>query len=295
MKKLFTLLLLASTYCQAQSSFFVGANGSMNSTTLLNKEDKSAPKGMLNKKNGIQPGYGIQLGYSINNRFAISIEPNRLQYKVNYSGTSDTANVRSFEATARFTYYQLPLVLTYKQPITERLSINAGVGMSYNYMSSYKEEFEGKKTLYGNPSQIYTNYFYNSDKKGYDEARGFSDGKVDILYSSPLYTKTSLGIFSTLNFEYSISKNVSIRLQCNYQRGIKEIENRNMIDSKVTYQESGQILNYSTNYWTETNYYRYYSKNYMSKESRASTYTQALGLGIGINYYFKGGLLHTSN
>ena len=160
MKKLLTLLLLSSTVCQAQSSFFVGANGSMNMTTLLNKEDKSAPKGMLNKKNGIQPGYGIQIGYNIKNRFAISIEPNYLQYKVNYSGASDTANVRSFEASVRLKYYQIPLVLTYKHPISERFSINVGVGMSYSYMSSYKEEFEGKKTLFGSQNDIYTNYFY---------------------------------------------------------------------------------------------------------------------------------------
>ena len=295
MKKLLTLLLLASTYCQAQSSFFVGANGSMNMTTLLNKEDKSAPKGMLEKKNGIQPGYGIQLGYSIHNRFAISLEPKRLQYKVYYSGASDTANVRSFEASARFTYYQIPLVLTYKQPILERLSINASVGLSYNYMSSYKEEFEGTKTLFGNPNHVYTSYFYNINKYGYDEAKEFNDGKVDILYSSPLYTQTSLSFFSTLKFEYSISSYVSIGMQCNYQRGVKEIENRELIDSKVTYKESGQILNYSTNYWTETTYYRYYNRNYKSTSERVSTYTQAIGLGIGINYYFNGGLLKSSH
>jgi hypothetical protein len=68
-----------------------------------------------------------------------------------------------------------------------------------------------------------------------------------------------------------------------------------MIDSKVTYQESGQIQNYSTKYWTKTNYYRYYSNNYLSTEDRASSYTQAIGLGIGINYYFKGGLLPSTH
>ena len=291
MKKLLTLLLLASTVCQAQSSFFVGANGSMNMTTLLNKEDKSAPKGMLNKKNGIQPGYGIQIGYNIKNRFAISIEPNYLQYKISYSGASDTANVRSFEASVRLKYYQIPLVLTYKHPISERFSINVGVGMSYNYMSSYKEEFEGKKTLFGSQNDIYTNYFYDIDKKGFSEGKEFNDGKVDILYSQPLYNKTSFSIVSTLNMEYSISDKFSFRILCNYQRGIKEIENRNVIDIKVTYQQSGLVQNFSSKHWIETMYYRYYSKNYISNVNRTPTYTQAIGLGIGINYYFKGGLL----
>lgn len=294
MKKLLLLILLTSTLCQAQSSFFVGANGSMNMTTLLNKEDKSAPKGMLEKKNGIQPGYGIQLGYSIHNRFAISLEPNRLQYKVNYSGASDTANVRSFEASARFTYYQIPLVLTYKQPILERLSINAGVGISYNYMSKDREELKGNIVPIGSPNDFFTYSIDVTGKSGHSEIKELSYGVWQIEYEKPNYINKSFSYYLNVGANYSLQDKINLFINIQYQKGLNDIENKGIRNESYT-DKDGFTNPDKVNNWNENNYLRYYYRYPDKYNQRKETYTQAIGLGIGINYYFNGGLLKSSH
>lgn len=175
MKIILISFLLSSTICAAKSSFFAGANGSINMTTLLNKEDKKAPDGMLNKKNGTKVGYGVQIGYNIKNRIRIGLEANYLQYRVKYRGKSDTANVKSFEASAKFKYYQIPLVLSYRHPITERISFFVGVGFSFNYMNCYEDEFYGRQAVIGLPNVIVNSYYYTSGKSGIVESTDLNE------------------------------------------------------------------------------------------------------------------------
>lgn len=288
MKKLLTILLLTSNSIFAQSSFFAGVQGGVFSTTLLNQEDKSAPKSMLDKKNGIQPGFGIQLGYSLNRRVELSIEPNYLQYKIGYSGKSDTANVRSFDATLRMRYYQIPLVLTYKHPISERLSMLLGVGASYNYMSYYREDFEGVKTIYNMPSQLYSENSYVEGSRGYSHTISNKDIEVDIKFSSPLYVSQSYSILSRMGVSYALTDRLNVDFRLSYLRGVSEIENRDSMVSTVTYRENGFISESKGKYWTDSKYYRYYVKNLTPNGERVGSFTQAIGMGIGLHYYFKG-------
>lgn len=284
-------MLLSTQLTTAQSSFFAGVQTSINSTTLLNKEDKNAPEGMLDKKNGVQAGYGMQIGYSFKNRITISIEPNYLQYKVMYSGKSDTATaIRSFDANARFQYYQIPLVLTYNQPISEKFSIFAGVGLSYNYMRFYREEFAGITTVLNDPTELLTVSYNYTGKSGYIEAKEVSDGKVDLVFSNPKYINKSYGVLFNLGTRYALSDKWGISMKLNYQKGLNDIENKGIGTETTIHQQSGATHTNTFNFWNETNYARYYyrwpDKNYQRKE----TYTQAIGLCIGINYFFNGGL-----
>lgn len=289
MKNLLTFLILSSGICNAQSSFYAGLNSSVNMTTLLNKEDKNAPEGMLNKKNGIQAGCGLQIGYSIKNRIRISIEPNYLQYKINYTGKSDTANIRSFDANVKFKYYQVPLIFSYNYPVTDRISLFGSVGFSYNYMSKYEEEMNSRQAVIGQPNYIINSYVFISGKHGTTEAMELNN-KWDIEFSNPKYVNKSYSLILRAGSEYSLTDKLGLSIQLNFQRGMTDIEKKGSMTEKST-DKNNSVYTVTYNCWDETNYMRYYYRYPDKYNQREATYAMALGLGIGINYYFNGGLL----
>lgn len=284
--RLTLLFLLLTRFCYAQSSFFVGAQGGIHITTLLNKEDKKAPDGMLDKKNGIQPGYGIQLGYKYK-QFGISIEPNYLQYKISYSGHSDTANIRSFDATARFKYYQIPLVLSYGYSINKKLSLNIGIGASYNYLSYYKEEFEGKVAIAGIPNILYTSSYYNQGLYGHSELKEVTYANAEINYEEPKYNYSNQSLIFKLQTEYNLLDKFVLFVKFQYDKGITDIENKGISNESVK-EVSGATYTNRINYWNETNYLRYYQRSPDKYNQRPATYTMALGIGFGLRFYLSG-------
>ena len=276
------LFLLITNLCYAQSSFYVGAQGSVNITTLLNKEDKNAPDGMLKKKSGLQPGYGLQLGYKYKH-FRLSMEPNYLQYKVSYSGQSDTANIRSFDATARFKYYQIPLVLSYGYSFNKNLSLHVGIGASFNYLSYYKEEFEGRVAIAGVPNQLYTSSYFNQGLTGHSELKEISYANAEIKYEQPKYKFLNQSILFNLMAEYNLKNKLAIFVKFQFSKGIKDIENKG-VSTETVKEVGGATYSNSINYWNETNYLRYYQRYPEKYNQRPATYTMALGVGLGLTY-----------
>lgn len=283
------VLILCSISLVAQSSFFGGVNCGIYSTTLINTEDKNAPNGMLDKKNGVQMGYGVHAGYSYKNKIKVSTELNYLQYKVMYNGANDTTSVRSFNATAQFKYYQIPLILSYNYALDDRISLFAGFGISYNHMTYYKEEVKGNAVVINSPTEKYSYTYITTGTKGYFETPDDNDGKIDIVLTNPMYLSKSFSLICNIGSEYALTNKLGISLKMNYQRGISNIENKGIGKETVTHQKSGTTYTNTIDYWNETNYLRYYYRHSDKYDQRKQTYTQAMGLSIGLNYYFNGG------
>ncbi len=290
MKKLILFALLFTEHAFSQSSIIIGVQGNISKTGLLNREDRNAAAAMLDKKNGIQGGYGVRIGYRIKKRIRITLEPNYLQYKISYSGKSDTANVRSFDASARFKYYQIPLMINYQHSISNRINLFAGVGFSFNYLNYYKEEFEGIQVPLGIPSSQGSRvYYFFTGKMGYAEATAL-ENKWNMELSHSKYVNKTYSFCFNFGTEYALSDKVGMEVNIMYQRGITDMEYKGVGTEKST-DLLGNTATNTFNYWNETNYLRYYYRYPEKYNQRKETFTMALGLGLGINYHFNGGLL----
>lgn len=67
-----------------------------------------------------------------------------------------------------------------------------------------------------------------------------------------------------------------------------DIENKGIGTEKSTDKDNFVYTN-TLNYWNETNYLRYCYRYPDKYNQRKETYTQAIGLCVGLNYYFNGG------
>ena len=167
--------------------------------------------------------------------------------------------------------------------------MHIGIGASYNYLSYYKEEFEGKVAILNSPTnQVISEYFFVEGKKSYDEAKGINDGKVDITLTKPWFKKSVFGVLINLHPEYHINDFVSLNLNINLQRSLSDIENKTEMTVTTYYRESGQTYTYNIKLWDENKYARYYIRSNSNFNQRPATYTMALGIGFGLRFYLSG-------
>lgn len=292
MKKILTLLILSSTISYAQSSFFAGINTSINSTTLRNKEDRTAGNGdMYKSKMALSSAYSISIGYSFKNNVQLFVSPNYMNFKHKMKGSCDTGLYNHLDGLIKFQTINLPVMLGYKYALNDRISIGINAGMYYNQVLSINERVEISNPYVDTTWKNTIVRTLNDNKLVYI----FPDSnKYYVTGDEWLYKKENWGFCSQLDFNYSVSDNIMINIFIPFSYSFKDLENKKIVN--YTYQ--GPVpgpSEYTFNYWENNYYARYYPRPVSEYSKRPATHTMALGFGIGINYYFSGGLLSAKN
>lgn len=183
------------------------------------------------------------------------------------------------------------MTINYHFSLKERIQLFGGFGVSMDILSSYSEYIKGIQTPLGQPNatKIHTEWYINKNE-GYakgEREREYWENK----YSEWIYNKYNLSMHLHLGMSYNISDRLELFIKAKYMKGLKDIENKKEITETSTTVYNGLVTSIKYNYWNETNYRRYYYRWEDKYNQRKETYTQAIGLCVGINYYFKGGLL----
>jgi hypothetical protein len=284
-EQLLILLLFFNNIIQAQPSVFVGIGGGAYATTLQNSADNSLPNHLLKTISRFGLSQGFQIGYRVGTHFELSIKPNHQVYKCTIMGTPDTGFLRNYSAKLQLNYLNLPINLNYAISFSNRMGVNAEVGFNIGYLSKYIEDMEAMQLSFASPGSLYKFHSNFTGKKGYSEFYENGYRKVDITTDKERYQKFNLGLIANIGVFYNISDKFRLFVSINSITGLSDIENKTIVEA--TYSDIQGVHKQSYALWS--NYYRYFASN--AKESRPPTHTMALGLGLGINYYFNGGLL----
>lgn len=270
----------------SQSSFFVGLHSSYGKGTLLNKEDKKAGDLLVQKGKWV-PSYGIQLGYRIGNKLSVSIEPNILNYQVNFSGyDKDSVQLVSFNSLCNFDYYNIPLNVSYQFYSKNRFNLSFGIGGFLGYLKKYREEFNGWTRT--GVTLIENSTFWQENLKGFAEVPTSISSKTNIDMEKPVYSKINLGLNGKIAGTYAVSEYFALTINFGTSLGLKDIENKTQ--NTVTYTTSSGTTTNTYNQWENVKF-KYHLRAIDDYGNRPATYTFFIGGGLSLNYYFKGGLL----
>ncbi len=280
----YVILLFLHNISYALPSVFVGVGGGAYATIIKNRADYSLPNQLLQTKSGFGFTQGFRIGYRVGTRIELAINPNRQMYLSTIIGTPDTGFLRNYTAKLQFNYLNLPLAVNYSMKLNDRIGVHAEIGFNIGYLYKYVEDMEAMQPSFSSPDNLYKFHSNFTGKKGYSEF--FENGyrKVDIQTDKERYRKINLGLLFSIGAFYELSDKLRLCVNINCTKGLSDIENKTQVEATYTDIQGEHTQSYKL--WS--NYYRYFAS--AERETRPASYTMALGLGIGINYYFNGGL-----
>ena len=278
--------ILLSQLTLAQKGFYLGAQTNFGFNSAVNKEDAKAGD-RLKKKSNLTVGYGIAIGYGLNSRLSIGLEPSYSKFSFDFNGQCDTGQVLKVRSEHRYQFVNLPLLVKMNLIQKNRFELNASLGVSLLYLLRYQEEVYEYPSFNPTKEDVYLNYDINSYYVVYNNKKDTSFA----FYDSDLYKRINYGLIFRLGMGLCLSDQLKLNAGLNYQITLNDFENKNEEMTGYGYYAYDKdthipIKHYPWNY----KYQRYYQRP-ASVPERPITLLSSRTFSIGIQYFFKGGLL----
>lgn len=278
--------ILLSQLTLAQKGFYLGAQTNLGFNSAVNKEDVKAGD-RLKKKSNLTVGYGIAIGYGLNSRLSIGLEPSYSKFSFDFNGQCDTGQVLKVRSEHRYQFINLPFVIKFIALRKNRFDLNVGLGANYMHMIRYNEEVYEYPSHRPDKEDLHFSYDINSYTAIYNN----STDTVFVFYNSDLYSRNNFGFLFNAGIDFTLTDKFKLTTSLVYMRTLNDFENKkNEMKGYYYYDDDKSIQIPLSHYPWNYKYQRYYQRP-ASVPERPITLLSSMTFSIGIQYFFKGGLL----
>jgi hypothetical protein len=288
MTKKLTLTIITLLSVQiANAQLYIGANAGINNTKLYNSSDAKADE-RQDYVLTFKSQFGMEVGYKVNNKIGIGMQPQLYNAGQNYKGVpDDSLDIQTMEATLKLTYIKLPVNIKYTfQNDSRKLRSFMVFGFNIGYLINYHEKisYVRNPTLMNRFSTL--NMLTLNNLEGEAEQRAIvnnvnTTSKQRVKTDRPLYNKMSLGLNLGTGLNYNITPKVNLFGTVLANFGLTNVENRDLIQLINT--STGMIEGSSKT----SNYLDFkYNASPRPNDKKRSIFTnnRAIGLQVGVTY-----------
>jgi hypothetical protein len=283
--KLTIITLLSVQIANAQ--LYIGANAGINNTKLYNSSDAKADE-RQDYVLTLKPQIGIEIGYRLNSKLSIGLQPQIFQAGQKYKG--NYVNLfRLDNAYSDLNYLKIPVYVQYSiNPSNRVIGKFIRLGLYYsnlfsaNSFTKYKNETPIQSNDYlgtlesivnGTNVISYNNYFPPNQPSYADTFLGKS--------SSSAFSKNDYGINLSMGYTFSLSNRMVLQLSATSSFGVSNVENINSIT--LTDLTSGLVVDSFTSSQSLHSKYNLFPRADDKKRS-IFTNNRAIGIQVGITY-----------
>ncbi len=236
-KKTTLTIIAICSLSVTQAQLYIGANAGINNTKLYNSSDAKADE-RQDYVMTLKPQFGINIGYKVNNKLSIEMQPQLFTLGQKYKGayTEIQAFSNSMDVSANLQYAKLPVFLkyTFSKPYT-KLSYHMLAGANVGYLTKYNEHYfythyPSSLNAYAVSSEgTYANSTVDYSQTNLIAGQNVSTSSKAVI-DKPLYNKLNLGINLGLGFNLNINSKLSMQGNIIGEYGLVNIENTDSIN-----------------------------------------------------------------